>query len=287
MDLTNPKDLMLAAMLGGGEGLIEASERQGQQQATGCGRSRSVSLPANLDRYNHGCEAGTTKQRLESLSIEFPGGGDDVLQPALLPPGWRLEPTDHSMWSDLVDANGNKRGSMFYKAAFYNRSAFIRLEHRYTATSEFGEQNEAGRPIDENKYRRSCVVDNQTGEHLHESDWQPKPKGEGDEERAIWTAQDTADLAARTWLTEHYPDHDDPMAYWDAQPKLPADEGEMTGCTREDEEDFLRDKAIGQGYVPAECKLDGMLIMAIAKDGGDPCKGCYEDRGVCGGRPKR
>jgi hypothetical protein len=45
-----------------------------------------------------------------------------------LPPGWKVVPTDHSMWSDLVDAKGEKRASIFYKAAFYDRDAFIRIE---------------------------------------------------------------------------------------------------------------------------------------------------------------
>lgn len=50
-------------------------------------------------------------------------------------------------------------------------------------------------------------------------------------------------------------------------------------------DDMLRDMAIGQGYVPKDCYLDGPLVMAIVNEGKDPCKGCNLDRNKCNGRP--
>jgi hypothetical protein len=44
-----------------------------------------------------------------------------------LPAGWKKVPTDHAMWTDLVDADGKLRGRIFYKAAFYDRYAHITL----------------------------------------------------------------------------------------------------------------------------------------------------------------
>jgi hypothetical protein len=44
-----------------------------------------------------------------------------------LPAGWKKVPTDHAMWTDLVDATDKLRGRIFYKAAFYDRDAFITL----------------------------------------------------------------------------------------------------------------------------------------------------------------
>ena len=35
--------------------------------------------------------------------------------------------SDHSMWSKLEDENGVEIASIFYKAAFYDMSAFMRL----------------------------------------------------------------------------------------------------------------------------------------------------------------
>lgn len=50
-------------------------------------------------------------------------------------------------------------------------------------------------------------------------------------------------------------------------------------------DDALRDMAIHQGYVPKDCYLTGAIVMGLANEGKDPCKGCYADRTKCGGRP--
>lgn len=34
---------------------------------------------------------------------------------------------------------------------------------------------------------------------------------------------------------------------------------------------------IGQGYVPADCKLDGMLVWLLINEGKNPCDGCNAD----------
>lgn len=45
-----------------------------------------------------------------------------------LPEGWSKKPTDHSMWSAVVDDRGRTRANVFYKAASYDRRAFINLQ---------------------------------------------------------------------------------------------------------------------------------------------------------------
>lgn len=57
-----------------------------------------------------------------------PVEGDGLFIHATLPEGWRKEPTDHSMWSKVVDERGIERVSIFYKAAFYDRRAFCRID---------------------------------------------------------------------------------------------------------------------------------------------------------------
>ncbi len=100
----------LAAATPGG---IEAQEAEGQRQA--CRASR---LPRK----------GTEdRSPWEALGFRFLGGDDKLFIDVEFPAGWRLVATDHSMWSDLVDDKGQKRASMFYKAAFYDLSAFIRF----------------------------------------------------------------------------------------------------------------------------------------------------------------
>ena len=91
---------------------IEASEAHGQAELV-----NSQQLPVeNRDR-----------ELMESWGIVFgdPCEGDPIFCQATLPAGWKKRPTDHSMWSELVDDTGTVRATIFYKAAFYDRSAFM------------------------------------------------------------------------------------------------------------------------------------------------------------------
>lgn len=55
---------------------------------------------------------------------------DNIFRPVEFPEGWSIKATDHSMWSDLIDDKGRKRAGIFYKAAFYDRSAHISFNRR-------------------------------------------------------------------------------------------------------------------------------------------------------------
>ena len=57
--------------------------------------------------------------------------------------------------------------------------------------------------------------------------------------------------------------------------------------TKDWESDIFLQGAIGQGYVPSTCELDGHLVMFLVNKGEDPCAGCNNDRAVCHGRPHR
>lgn len=100
-----------------GRGSIERSEARGQQDLVS-----STQLPTE-------CSA-EDKAKLEAAGVVFgePNKDDPMFCDATLPAGWRKVATDHSMWSDLVDGNGVKRGAIFYKAAFYDRNATLYAE---------------------------------------------------------------------------------------------------------------------------------------------------------------
>lgn len=55
---------------------------------------------------------------------------------------------------------------------------------------------------------------------------------------------------------------------------------------RADPTDHLLNMAITQGYVPTTCLLSGQIVMALTKEGRDPCEGCACDRAKCKGRLK-
>jgi hypothetical protein len=62
----------------------------------------------------------------EGVKFGKPLPDNSIFCNAELPKGWKKRATDHSMWSELVDDKGVVRAQIFYKAAFYDRSAFMR-----------------------------------------------------------------------------------------------------------------------------------------------------------------
>ncbi len=118
---TNPMLVLLDAMMMGGSGAIERSEQRGQQELI-----ESDTIPSSFGRYNDKAE-GERKLLEMGFVLGDPVPGDDMFRFATLPPGWKKVVTDHSMWSKIVDETGKERCSIFYKAAFYDRSAHLSI----------------------------------------------------------------------------------------------------------------------------------------------------------------
>lgn len=104
--------------------VIEGQERAGQAQLV-----TADVLPTNLD--------GHDQADFEALGFTFgdPTPSDPMFRQATLPDGWKREASDHAMWSYVTDPLGRRRVSIFYKAAFYDRHAFMRLDtlHNYVS----------------------------------------------------------------------------------------------------------------------------------------------------------
>jgi hypothetical protein len=111
----------LAAAMGGHsiDDLIESQEARGQQQLV-----HSDRLPTTLH---------DPRDSFEAVGFAFgdPDPSDPMFMPATLPEGWKREGSDHAMWSYIVDQFGRRRVSIFYKAAFYDREAFMSLATVY------------------------------------------------------------------------------------------------------------------------------------------------------------
>lgn len=114
---TLPPEIHRADAILGGPGAIERSEARGHQELV-----NSTQLPTDCRPED--------KAKLEAAGVVFgePNPRDPMFCDATLPAGWKKVATDHSMWSDIVDETGKKRGSIFYKAAFYDRSATLYAE---------------------------------------------------------------------------------------------------------------------------------------------------------------
>lgn len=121
-DMNDPStgEAYLALAIGMADGSPDAyirnQEKAGQTQLV-----NSQQLPA---RITHGAQ-----EDFEALGFTFgdPEPSDPMFRPATLPAGWSKQGTDHDMWSKIVDEHGRERVGIFYKAAFYDRSAHMSL----------------------------------------------------------------------------------------------------------------------------------------------------------------
>lgn len=185
----NPGLVALGALTMGTGGSIEASEARGQQELVA-----SEQLPTRL----RGCtEADLTKLGFVLGAAE---PGDPLFRAAKLPPGWVKRATPRSMWSDIVDDRGRNRFVLFYKAAFYDRDAYMRIVPRFTIDT----YADTATPD-----HRAVLIVNSNGTEFHrigEYKWKDDV-----------TAGTSAALAlqAAAWLAENYPDHENVFAYWD------------------------------------------------------------------------
>lgn len=143
-------DAMLYAMEGENPSkAIENQERRGQQSVVRNHRlpkkMNELSIPKEIkwngiEDYMEWEEKNKivkqnnieyTKQQYEKMGITNIEEYDDLFWNVTLPEGWEIKATDHNMWNNLIDNNGRKRANFFYKAAFYDRDAFINFDTRY------------------------------------------------------------------------------------------------------------------------------------------------------------
>ena len=175
----NPGAFLGEAMVFGGSQAIERSEAQGQAELV-----ESEVLPTNLN--------GGNQKDYEKVGIIFGNvvEGDPLFQEVTLPAGWKKIRTDHSMWSKLVDDKGRERAGIFYKAAFYDRSAHMNLTRRFS--------------VDTCKYDdKGVVLDGGSTElfkHEHNGEYE---------------GREIARVHCEQWLDENYSDWKDKTAYWD------------------------------------------------------------------------
>lgn len=185
---------LLAAMLPGG---IEAQEAAGQRDLTA--KAERLPVQGTIGRPE-------TRKQWESLGFVFgepikeqSQRGREVFVACTFPKGWSLKPTDHSMWSDVVDEKGRRRAAVFFKAAFYDFNAHVSLVTRYAHGSDGGRN---GKPV------RVGVFD-ANGEPVHIVATYPNWDGYYSDRSERHREE------AEKWLNENFPDHENPMAYWD------------------------------------------------------------------------
>ena len=180
----------IAATTHGG---IERQEADGQRSFVA-----SETLPKEM---LHGC----TREVLEKMGIKFGSDADELFVSVRLPEGWSKQATGHSMWSDLLDEKGRRRAAIFYKAAFYDRSAHISLNRRYTvSTYEACEKDGTAAEYGKHTHMKTVVLD--CGQPVHVI---------GVREDRDYNLGDEHGKQAAAWLDQNRPDWRDPLAYWE------------------------------------------------------------------------
>jgi len=201
---------------------IEAQEAQGQKELV-----NSAQLPSKMGM------SGDASDFYYSVGIKVIGEseGDNLFYDVELPEGWQKKSTDHSMWSELIDDQGRKRAGIFYKAAFYDRYAFISPEKKITSrvdrigfiNGDYSHDKETGRYASKSTpfcgvvkdYDETILFKTEEVE-LKEEFNEPNNKGGYTDEFREKLFAVEADLKSQVdkFLRENYPDHKDPSAYW-------------------------------------------------------------------------
>lgn len=180
----------------GNPNAILAQEAEGQQSFV-----NSETLPTDM---RSSCEYNT-RAILEAAGFKFVCGvpDDDMFQVVEMPTGWQKKVTDHSMWSNLVDDKGRVRASIFYKAAFYDRSAHMNLVSRFRVSQDYDRAKKEGVAVAVVKDGRNIIFSTEPVKLPDERD------------KSYYEIGDDAAKKAVEWLDQQYPDWKNPGAYWD------------------------------------------------------------------------
>ena len=202
-DMKDIKEMGFGALLHfGAPNSIEREEAAGQAYLV-----QEEMLPKEI-------QSPDTLEQFIKLGFEFGEVIDDLFVSAKLPPGWSKSRTDHSMWTGIVDEQGRKRVSIFYKAAFYDKSAFMRLNRRLSPSKRYVNYPDGKWP----KTQELIDSEQQVGIVLDgdKEIWVSSPLTPN-EDQPSYKLSDRCYKIATEWLNTMYPGWDDNMAYWDEE----------------------------------------------------------------------
>lgn len=194
-------------------GGIERQEAEGQRDLVNATVAR---LPKDIN--DHRFRGKDAKEVYALAGIEVTGECDDIFLNVKLPAGWKLNPTDHSMWSKLVDEQGRERAVVFYKAAFYDRNAHFGFTSRFRAGEEPEDAYKTEATYEErDKMLRFGRVYDGDKVVFQTAGRTPIEGKRGD--MSSWEARDRQQKEllseCEAWLTANgYPEYSDPLKYW-------------------------------------------------------------------------
>jgi hypothetical protein len=189
-------ELLALAYVTDTENAIDVMEQVGQHELC-----TNTELPVDGSRH----------PAFEKMGIVFGDVCEDnhLFRQTTLPSGWKIESVSE-YWSYLHDNKGRERAEIFYKSAFYDECAHIRPTVRYITKSH--------KPDTNRDYKQEVVFDNATQSVVFAMELRHDPGFENstrEERKVAYDLNDEDRKVTKQWLNEHYPNHDDPSAYWE------------------------------------------------------------------------
>lgn len=188
---------------------IENQEKRGQKMVVANKRlPKATNFCSGYRKFD---DFDFTKTQYEKMGIKIIDEYDDLFWNVQLPNGWEIEATNHTMWNKLIDNNGRKRASFFYKAAFYDRDAFINFETRYTTCVDHILDYSV---VDYDEWRMSPCIGHvkDCGEIIYSTAQRPSFEDYFKQEKKT---EEPINKELNKYMNEHYPNYKDVNAYWE------------------------------------------------------------------------
>lgn len=130
---------------------------------------------------------------------------DRLLTLVRLPDGWSKRRTDHHLYTDLLDEKGRKRASIFFKASFHDRDAFVTPCRRLSTRRDWDLEKKSKRYAAE-------ALDGETV--IFRTEERTIPEGNTDR-MAEFTIGREVEAEAAEWLNRSYPGWEKASSYWE------------------------------------------------------------------------
>lgn len=188
--------------------------KMGQTEAVNSTQLPIEGTPGHYKYQGDADEVAEQDRAWKETGIKFgDASAGELFRDAVLPPGWEKRRTDHHLWNDVVDRQGRKRASFFYKGAMWDREAFMNLVHRFHCKTKYFEDSRA--VVQFEITDGSTVVHEGRAVNIGEF-----PEAGTREERLLWYDQEKAfkkelHAEAKAWIDERYPDWEKLWGHWD------------------------------------------------------------------------
>ena len=186
-------DSMLEGMLAMAIGMSTGNASEGLEAVQNAEQNKARST------YRLPMEMNPSKEAFEALGFTFEDIGDDVLCKATLPDGWKLKADGDRYWTYLIDEKGRKRGSYFYKGAFYDRSGRMYLSRRFHINYDSADPQKRQGPYNVSVKDADDTIIFTAGKC----------------EKTYSHEYEELMQLAKEYLRTNYPEWEDPTKYWD------------------------------------------------------------------------